>query len=613
MELLQGSTMILVIIGDHWHTNKKYSGWREVHMSISNYEGGLGSYLTQEEQELLAADRKIIIARTLALQVALLELYGATESHIQDGVANMRTKFQDIPTDGIKKIQESLGAQAAVLMDHQVLRHAIIVPSEAHPSLSIVDPLELPNNVTPIEAEMTVANDDLAEPLETPLVTTEQEPDQPDETQNDTPEETQADVREIVEEPQVEAPLVTEIPSAIEWRKIEGESLPLKSFLGALLDEHQLEQVFRFDQAQSARFFGMLKSLLEARTSKQSFVPKQLVRIRNALNGASYDEIAAFEGVGKSVVYQSLHVSLPKFFAKHKDEILQSLRDVVGETQEAIVAPSIIQPKVSEQEKSDKPEVTAVEEPLVDIAKDIFKTDNPEALKGIGDLFSLNNGVIQASSESVEAAKYLASLLRQRNINLEMKISDQVGRSVIVRLLEGVKNAETGERKYSTLSQIISDTPESLRVMKIGKTLASLRKIGGWLEGAVPAPAQKSEREHNADQLREQLPAYLGLSEEIVGQVLDRALGRQGDFSAELAKALLITHQNALQSGPDEKQIRILQLFSRPRSDAEPMTIAEVREELAKPGKDTMRVEEGWVSGMILRAYKKIITQRNDG
>lgn len=438
---------------------------------------------------------------------------------------------------------------------------------------------------------------------------------------------TEETVSAVIENEQEQVAPAVEVAEAVFERSKPGDvSIALKNLFRLTLTEEQCIELSYFNEVQTAEFFEVLKEIYSQRALKKSYIPMQLNRIKLALNGANFDEIAHNEGSQKNTVRQSFYVSLAEFFAAHKGEIIAAFERIRGAKEPEVTTSLNGSHLHYEEQPSETAEVTPSanevqfdqaevqqEEELTSLMLAVYGTNDPEARKGVFDLFSVKSGVIEASEQSIEAAHYLVGLIQRNGISLSASINDSTVRSSVERLLYGLPDGES--RKWSTFSEILAETPDVFRGNKLRKVSSAFDNIARQIER--PSLVKEDPREKQVEALRAELHTWTGLPQEITGRIIDRALEKEVEFTGELGKALLQMYQVAAGVGLDEKELNIMRLFVIPRPGSSPRSIAEIREVLKrdqnKHGISMKQLENGYVSSMLLRSFDKIIVQRRDG
>lgn len=592
-------------------------------------ERDLSQFLTNDEQALIEADRRITVARTLAMQANLLATYGASDDHIHDSVNGMRVVFDQLSTESIVKVQKSIADHTLALVGIQPIpvTKATLASLERVPH-EIEDTLPLVENGSK-ESELSLPVQEATEQgaiADTDVMVYDEEP------QQDVDYITQAAVENEEEARQVEnsevlydgADLIVQdnTENSLQFEEIQRTpgtvTTAVRNLFKTTLTLEQCLELSYFDDEQIASFAEAVSTIYTRHATKKQFIPLQTSRIRLALQGAEMKQIAQREGSKSTAVQQSFYSSLPKFYSDHKQEVIDAFQSLQRKTVETVSTeqtqerPPIKPRHFNDATTVEMPE-SEIEEQLVSAMRQVYETNDPEALAGINDLFSTDHGVIVSSERSVEASRYFKGLMQRYGISLSETVDNPTARQAIARLLDGVGSSD--DKKYFTLSEILDETPEGPRESKHRAVTNALNKIIRKFDH--PSHVEEGAREKQVDELREELHKWLGLSQEVTGKIIDRALKSDTEYTAELGKALMQMYQIAAGVGLNPEELEVLRLFVRPQPSGAPRTVAEIRQHLkdnqAKNGIATKSIENGYVPATLLRAFDKIVVQRRDG
>jgi hypothetical protein len=429
----------------------------------------------------------------------------------------------------------------------------------------------------------------------------------------------------------------------------EGLSDNVDNALRGTLSFEQRAAIPAFDEAQMAALVSLFESTYAKSSKKPEAKDLWTDRFGKFLNGGDVREMADGEGVHTLSIITGFNKFLPGVIAASKEEFVEEfekIRTMPGETQTADTqqpesaattfsesAPLHDEPLANslspepagatEQVAAESNESPAEVEQLVATMQKIYRTDDPEALKAVADLFSVNGGVaIESSEQTAAAAEYLAGVISRKGISLEMTVASPVTRAVIWRMLGGI-SAPDG-RKYSTLSEILADTPDSdMRRKKqegVEKALEKIARLIGEDSGQTTASSVSHEDLHAAQiaKILDRLPRVIDITREQVQLVIERMTEKNEEVTPELHPALLEILRIGSGVGLDEQESRILRAFTRPRPNGAPMSVEEIREMLREEQRRTptfagKNLENGYVTTTLLRSLDKIIVQRSDG
>lgn len=566
-------------------------------------EQNLGVYLTDAERNALDQQRTLDIARALQMQAHLLFLWGVNEEDVQVGVDAMRNRIQDASDDELKKVRKALSKTVQLIEAMQPVASVTPLPVQ-----EVVHPveerqLEQPTFDTPSDIHTSTEHGEATATEESTVSDTSSVSIQTRVSDNLAESESEKRSRS----PQQQTTRYNKHNRVVECP--EGLPKEVNYLFLTILPLEYRERIVNFSDQQNDALASLVESLYaKYSSSKPVYRERQVDRLKRLLSGVSGQEIAEQDGLSSTTLYQSFRVSLPSMLYPHKNEFRQGFERIMNmpesvaeihgeETTDALV--------VHEQHEMEP----RAPEPVVELVQKIYKTDDPEVASAIYDLFSMNNGVRSVSDETIHAAQTIRNELRSKGVNLN-SIADSSARAVVERLLGGIRIGDSVQ--WMTLSETLRDTPEGVREKKRRSVEAAFRKIADQIVGekSVVTDGQEELITH----LRNELYKYIGATRELGSRIIDRAIGEDTIYDADMSKAMMMMYREVAGSLNDEVDTSIIRKFVTPLGGRPPSTIGEIAErvtiEQQKVRKGTRTYSDAIIRSRLLRIFGSYIKQK---